>query len=594
MKSDAYAKINKIRLKLIGWEEKTESDPESAIMNRILFEGKHELLFLNEVIAKERVNDVLEFIGECVKNKELDLSSLELVCYASFALICILMRKLDDEKQIEKVIGDINDGLDKLPIKEDDRKYLKIIWNIALKKRDYTRKFICNEWREEDEENYNTDMQNLLRQASEINPKGEIIELFREIELVEGFFKDPSDDNFEKMRKECFSRNGNWIGHILGNEFFADREIDYSGEELIPYIEINTSADNRQGLWDGIDDDELEENVYYRTFSLPYIVTTTLSWGDIWKEMTRMLWIANDNQAKMKEELNVKNKKLERLREQNRKMIDQVAHSWGNECYPEIVKNVAEQLLQKGDNSLANKLFKAYNSENNLMGEIIFLQAALADEPTKLQEMFKDSFFISGEGKKERKVQTVLEETLEILVFGLMNYKGDNEKRNICRDNLCRKHSLQKLVDDYAGRFEKTMPKDSFLKWFSENVITTEVKIDETWQSINLGQKEHGRIILKSIFRELITNVLFHGRSACKILLESTEDKMYIIIRNEVSERTKGSEKGLRSMKETVAKLNYDTSVSDEECVQYHLTKDSVFETKVTFAKELMYIDEEW
>lgn len=293
-------------------------------------------------------------------------------------------------------------------------------------------------------------------------------------------------------------------------------------------------------------------------------------------------------------ELLYKNDELKKLNSQRRNMIDHLAHSWGNECYPEIVKKVADELLRSGNNSLANRLFKAYNSENNLMGEIIFLQSAMADEPEKLQNIFSDSFYISGEGSKEWKIGCVIEEAIEILIFSLLNYKGDNNKRNICRNKLCVKYTMQELTEDYSKRFENEVSSETFCDWFSKSIFPITVDIDDTWYKINFGNTEYGKIVIKNIFTELFTNVLFHGDTSCTILLKSDNDKMYIVVRNHVSDIVNGNEKGLTSMKEVIAKLNYNKSVSEDECVSYRMINDSVFETQITLAKDLMYKEEEW
>ena len=299
---------------------------------------------------------------------------------------------------------------------------------------------------------------------------------------------------------------------------------------------------------------------------------------------------------KQNDELEMKNKELSKLNEQRRKMIDQLAHSWGNECYPEIVRNVAIELIKNGKSSLANKLFKAYHSEKDLMGGIIYLQAAMEDEPEKLKNIFSDSFLISGKGNKEWKMQSVIEESLENLVFSLLNYKGDKLKRNVCKKKLCVKFSLEKLMEDYSKRFEDvdSTETESFIQWFSYNVFPVTIKSDEVWDAINFGNTEYGKIVIKNIFTELFTNVLFHGKTMCEVLLESTEDKMYIKVRNELAEETVGQRKGLSSLKEMISKLNYGTSVSEEEGLKYAMKTDKIYETTVVFAKELMFIDEEW
>lgn len=298
---------------------------------------------------------------------------------------------------------------------------------------------------------------------------------------------------------------------------------------------------------------------------------------------------------RQRKELELENRKILRLNEQRCNLIDHLAHSWGNECYPEIVKKVANELLRHGENSLANKLFKAYNSENNLMEEIIFLQAAMEDRPEKLKEIFQDSFYISGEGTKEMKIQAIMEEALENLVFSLLNYSGNKKKRNICQKKICTKHSLEELAQDYSKRFEVNGESisESFIQWFSKNIFPITVRIDECWNKINFGQPEYGKIVVKNIFTELFTNVLYHGEEVCEVIFGSGDDKLYIKVRNRVSEKIEGQKKGLYSLKEVIARLNYNTSVSEEEGLSYGMENNNMFETVVVFAKDLMF-KEEW
>lgn len=290
----------------------------------------------------------------------------------------------------------------------------------------------------------------------------------------------------------------------------------------------------------------------------------------------------------------LKNKKLKKIEKQKKKLVNHLAHSWGNECYPEIVKKVADELLKNGKNSLANKLFKAYNSENNLLGEIIFLQAAMDDEPGTLKEIFSNSFYISGNGSKEKKVGYIIEDTLEILIFGLLNDAQIKEKRKKCCNNISTKYSIRELAEDYSKRFEDKNPSVSFLKWFSDNIMELEIDIDETWRKVNFGKTEYGKIILKNIFSELFTNVILHGGRKCKIALTSSSDKLYIEMKNLIGEEYRGGQKGLSALKEIISSLNYNTIVSEDESLRYGITDDDMYFTKITFAKELMYIDEDW
>lgn len=309
-------------------------------------------------------------------------------------------------------------------------------------------------------------------------------------------------------------------------------------------------------------------------------------------EYTRKLFEMLEEQ---KNELRDKNLALVKMQDERKNMIAHLAHSWGNECYPEIVKNVADELLKKGANSLANRLFKAYNSENNLMSEIIFLQAAMEESSDALQKIFKNGFVESGGGNVENKVYSVLEEGIEIYVFGLMNDNSGKEKRAICKRKLCKKMEILELMEDYVKRFEEEQRgKSSFLDWFSKKVFPVKISLDNVWKDINFGRTEFGKVVIKNIITELFTNVLFHGDDECKMDFYSDLTRMYIKVTNKIAKvDTKGSGNGLIAMRKLVSKLNFGTDIREDEGVVWKADLNDSFETVITLDKSLMYI-EEW
>lgn len=292
-------------------------------------------------------------------------------------------------------------------------------------------------------------------------------------------------------------------------------------------------------------------------------------------------------------EIREKNQELAKISEQQRTMMDHLAHSWGNECYPEIVKSVANQLLKDGNKTLATKLFKAYNSENNLMGEIVFLQAAISNNPRTLRNTVEESILVSGKNDAKYKIQTLIEEKLDVLVFSLLNYNGSNDKRLMCQKHLCSKHDLEFLRNEYAKRMEQRFSELSFFSWFQQEICPLKIDIDSTWESINIKDTGNGRIVLKNIFSELLTNMFFHGIADYELVLTSDNERLYIITRNKFDKASGGSKKGLKALKEVVAKLNYDSVVAEDECMVYKETNNSIFETRIVLSKELLVL-EDW
>ena len=294
-----------------------------------------------------------------------------------------------------------------------------------------------------------------------------------------------------------------------------------------------------------------------------------------------MIYIFNqldNNEA----ELRKKNLELEKLHEKRKKMVNHLAHSWGNECYPEIVKKVAVELLRNGENTLANKLFKAYNSETNLMGEIIFLEDAMNDEPGRLKEIFRDSFYTVGSGSKDMKIRSVINDAFDILVFGLMNETSNNLKREQCRRNISIKHSVAELNKDYTEKFVSGNFEEEFCTWFSENVFPVELNIDEVWEKINFGNTEYGKIVIKNIFTELFTNVILHGKEKCCIELSSSDKELYIVMKNQIGDDFKGSQKGLESLKEVISRINYNTEVCEKSSLECRKISDEEYQTSAS------------
>lgn len=368
----------------------------------------------------------------------------------------------------------------------------------------------------------------------------------------------------------------------------------------LPYVHVRELSD-LEGEYEvrenkDIDWEKFQSNASYNKNTL-YCHQAIVQTGKLYDEMGIIISKMGNFVDKLEQQnadLKKKNTELKKMREQRIKLVNHLAHSWGNECYPEIVKKVADELLKVGNNSLANRLFKAYNSENNLMGQIIFLQAAMDDNPETLKNIFTNSFYISGDGTDEMKIGRLIEDTLEIMIFGLLNDKQEKEKRKKCCEKISIKHSISELAADYAKRFEEMNQEESFVNWFCNNIFPLNISIDDTWQSVNMGQTEYGKIVLKNIFTELITNVLIHGKEWCEISLKSSVDRMYIEVRNTIESDVSYTRKGLSSLREIISRLNYDTCVSESEGIVYAEISENEYVTTITFAKELMVVEEEW
>lgn len=299
----------------------------------------------------------------------------------------------------------------------------------------------------------------------------------------------------------------------------------------------------------------------------------------------------NDELNRLNTELSNKIDTITTMNIQRAKMVDQLEHSWGNESYPEIVKEVADSLNKQQKTDLANKLFMAYESESMMMGQIIILQALMSDNLGELKQIFKDSFFVSGEEKIGYKVEEILQENMYRLISMLLYAKETkNKKKQICREKLFSKNSSS-VIEKSFEIFKFHDVENNVFNWFNDNVFDMKLSIDKEWRNINFGLTQNGRIIFENIFTELFTNILFHGKNFCEIKLFYEDECYKIEIRNGIDSDNQGGRKGLNAMEALMDRLNYKTNVPAGKGLVFHEIDDKCFLTTISFAKELMYLE---
>lgn len=314
--------------------------------------------------------------------------------------------------------------------------------------------------------------------------------------------------------------------------------------------------------------------------------------------LNRELREKNDELREKNDELNRLNtalsNKIDTITNMNRqraKMVNQLEHSWGNESYPEIVKDVAVSLNKQQENDLANKLFMAYESESIMMGQIIILQALMSDNLGELKQIFKDSFYVSGEEKIGYKVEEILHENLYRIVSMLLYAKETKTiKKQVCREKLFSKIGLDEVEKSFEI-FKNNDKEKTIFNWFNDNVFNMQLSIDKEWMNINFGLTKNGRIIFENIITEVFTNILFHGKNFCEIKLFYEDERYKIEIRNGIDYDNKGGRKGLNAMEALLDRLNYKTNIPEGEGLVYHAIDDKCFLTVISFAKELMYLE---
>ena len=554
-------------------------DTKEAILNRLLF--KYYPKKIEDVNEANNVASLLinTFKHAAKKNNEFNTNMLAFTSLYYFMKLKGILDKID-----EKIVNDISGIFDKT---EDKEFFFKLI--SAL----------------------NDATEDSFLQLLQKNEEMEIIYVCLAtiyIQQILDYRTDTKDKKYNNLAY-CFSKLD---GILRKNVLYGYSYIDFLSSEILeskpmehykiclPCVHVRELCE-LEGEYKARENSDIDwvkfqSNVSYNKNTL-YCHQAIVQTGKMYDEMGIIISRMGNYVDKLQEQnadLKRKNAELKKMREQKVKLVNHLAHSWGNECYPEIVKKVADELLKVGNNSLANRLFKAYNSENNLMGQIIFLQAAVDDNPETLKNIFTNSFYISGDGTDEMKIGRLVEDTLEIMIFGLLNDKQEKEKRKKCCEKISIKHSISELADDYAKRFEEMNKEESFVNWFCNNIFPLNITIDDTWKKINMGQTEYGKIVLKNIFTELITNVLIHGKNWCEISFKSSEERLYIEVKNAIDSGVGYNRKGLSSLREIVSRLNYDTCVSESEGIVHGAISEKEYVTTITFAKELMVIEEDW
>lgn len=296
---------------------------------------------------------------------------------------------------------------------------------------------------------------------------------------------------------------------------------------------------------------------------------------------------------RQKQELERQRQELEQQRRRNREMMDFYIHSWKHISYPQTVKSVAEELRKK-DLPLSNKLFKAYNSERVLKGNLQRIQYAFSDRPDEVSKAFSQGFYCAG-ASSGRSVLDLLGEGLDLVLFKMLMEDTDGSRwMNLCRDSLRMSLSLDQLRQSYVAAFVDDAAKQGnnvggpadIFEWFDRNIFKMERSVDRIWQEIPVMENSFAESQLTEIFAELFTNLLTHGAGWCRVALKSDEQNLSIAVCNGLGRELHGSRKGLAGLENIVNKLNMNEV---ENAVTGELTGDGAFTTTVILRRGLMY-----
>lgn len=396
--------------------------------------------------------------------------------------------------------------------------------------------------------------------------------------------KDKSQDFIMERICKTFLTMSKEIEKGLKNRNNTLMDMTFLFEKLGDLVQMTEQDRKDQCRFEILDFPEKEDSLAYRYeyVHIPMVTSESISM----KQLIDRYRLFSINR-----ELENKIATLNQMNFQRIKMVNQLEHSWGNESYPEIVKDVADSLNRQNENNLANKLFMAYESETMMMGQIIILQALMSDDPESLKKSFRDSFFESSVDKIGYKIDEIFSGNLNRLISNLI-YSNENntKKKKSCRKKLSTKYNREDIKKRYS-EFLTNKSNISIFDWFNDNVFNMKFTVDEEWMKVNFGLTPNGRIIFENILTEIFTNILFHGKEYCNINLFYEDEKYKIEISNGIDHEEHGSQNGLEAVSSLIDKLNFKTNILEKEGLVCKNENEDCFVTTITLAKELMYLE---
>jgi len=258
------------------------------------------------------------------------------------------------------------------------------------------------------------------------------------------------------------------------------------------------------------------------------------------------------------------------IKELNRKrndMMDYYAHSWKHISYPQIVKEIAEEL---GDSNriLANRLMKVYNSECTLQRGIQLLQYISSDDEQRVRREFRNGMMRSGVNREESAgIFEVLCSSLDLVIFKLLMAESDDSERiRRCREKWNEIKSLSNLREEYTRHFlEKNSVETEIVDWVSDNFLNLEIQTDDAWNTVRFRKDSFAVNQFKEICVEIFTNVFLHGEEYLKLDLSSNETEMIFSGCNRCSDTTQGGQSGISTMSKLLELLNQGTDIDGLE-----------------------------
>lgn len=438
---------------------------------------------------------------------------------------------------------------------------------------------------------------NFFRKAIEIFKEYSLPYLYLFLDTVELIFKYGDRKKENDMMKYYFLMNEELREYALADSEYNKKilinpAIDLNYLPHAKFVDSPFSYLKNRNITVKNDIDESYKNnlMVQRLFYLriPWMIETNVE--DRCKEL-----------LKNKFELKKSEEQLEKVINSKNALIDRHAHNWKHIVYPETVKEIAEALYNEGNIEYANKLFKAYNSENILQNDLQLLRLNYASSEEEMQEMFRHDILLSS-SKTGLNILDIIENSLDVVMFRIImegvdcSYISQEVKSSLGAFN-----DIEMLRKSYTKNFiEQSKKNISIIEWFNDNIYSLNIKIDKLWKDVKIKKNNIAYTQLIEIFINLIHNAINYGIKSkdgfinLKLELEEIDDILYytLNLENPIDYKSyfyEGSKQGIKSIKNTLEKLNrIDIEKSNDIKSISIIGNENLYTIKLYFSENLI------
>lgn len=297
------------------------------------------------------------------------------------------------------------------------------------------------------------------------------------------------------------------------------------------------------------------------------------------------------------------NEELERVTENNRKMVERYSHNWTNLLIPEKVLNVVNTLKNHPElKKEARTLLDAYNQEVLLQQQSRMLEIRHSGNPKEMKQYLRKGRLTSRKAEKDPdnaiQVDEIFNHALQRILFRLLFNEHDARAQYVQGKLEKEGFQLSKLRESYNDLFFTDNPDWS--KWLAASIVPFELDKDESWDHIYLVRKSGTVAFIDEIISELLLNMFTYGILSkhttfkMELGMEELDGLLFYTIQstNDVDPDngfTAGTKSGLSSLKTLLNMINFD---DDEELLEKNLTQSrnqEAFQVKLVIKQELLY-----